>query len=147
MDRGTAVVLTAIAGGVVALQAPINAHLGRAMGTAQALFISFAIGTLALLALAALAGGGLGTLGEARHVPWYYLSGGVLGAIYVGTVTVTVSTLGAGGVTAVTIAGQLTMAVVVDQLGILGVGRHPISVGRVLGIALLAAGVYLIVRD
>ena len=33
MDRGVAVVLTAIAGGLVAMQAPINSKLGKAAGT------------------------------------------------------------------------------------------------------------------
>ena len=40
---------TALVGGAVALQAPINSHLGKAVGTFQAAFLSFAIGTVALL--------------------------------------------------------------------------------------------------
>ena len=47
-DRGLAVVLTAAVGGLVALQAPINSALGQAVGTCQAAFLSFAIGTAAL---------------------------------------------------------------------------------------------------
>ena len=146
MDRGLAVVLTAIVGGFIALQAPINSQLGRAVGTTQGAFVSFAIGTVLLLGIAMVAGG-LGDLGEVRHVEWYYLLGGVLGAAYVTTALVTVRSLGAGGVTAATIAGQLTASVVVDQLGILGVSKHPLTAARVAGIALLAAGVYLVVRD
>jgi transporter family-2 protein len=65
----------------------------------------------------------------------------------VSTVLVTVRTLGAGGVTAATIAGQLTLAVIIDQLGILHVAQKPITVARIVGIVLLAAGVYLIVRN
>jgi transporter family-2 protein len=63
------------------------------------------------------------------------------------SVLVTVRTLGAGGVTAATIAGQLTMAVVVDQLGILGVAKHPFTAARAAGIVLLGMGTYLVVRD
>jgi transporter family-2 protein len=95
----------------------------------------------------AVASGGFGSIGEVRHVSWYYLTGGILGAAYVTTVLVTVRSLGAGGVTAATIAGQLTMAVVVDQLGILGVAKHPITALRVVGVVLLAAGTFLIVRE
>ena len=146
MDRGLAVVLTACVGGLIALQAPINSVLGKAVGTWQAATVSFVVGTVAL-ALIALVAGGFGDLGEARHLSWYYLIGGLLGAAYVTTVLVTVRSLGAGGVTAATIAGQLSMAVVVDQLGILGVAKQPITALRVLGIALLAAGTYLVVRD
>ena len=146
MDRGLAVALTAMVGGLIALQAPINSMLGRAVGTWQAAAVSFGIGTLLLMAIVLLGAGGFGQVGEARHLSWYYLLGGVLGAAYVTTVLVTVRSLGAGGVTAATIAGQLTMAIVVDQLGILGVERQPVGVLRVIGVALLAAGTYLVVR-
>jgi transporter family-2 protein len=148
VDKGLAVVLTACVGGLIALQAPINSQLGRAVGTFQGAFVSFAIGTALLLVLAALSNGGLGQIAEAQHLSWYYLIGGLLGAAYVTTVLVTVRTLGAGGVVAATIAGQLTLSVVVDQLGILGVSKQPITLSRLAGIALLAAGVFLIVvRD
>lgn len=147
MDRGIAVMLTAAVGGAVALQAPINSGLGRSVGTFQGAFFSFVLGTAILFVLASVTGGGLGQLAEARHVSWYYLIGGALGVAYVSTVLVTVRSLGAGGVTAATIAGQLTMALVVDQLGILGVAKNPITAGKLLGVALLAAGVFLVVRD
>ncbi|HEY3187321.1 MAG TPA: DMT family transporter, partial [Solirubrobacteraceae bacterium] len=147
VDRGAAVALTALVGGCIALQAPINSHLGKSVGTFQAAFVSFAIGTLLLAAIAAVAKGGMAHVGEARHVAWYYLTGGVLGAAYVTTVLVTVRSLGAGGVVAATIAGQLSMSVVVDHFGWLGVERHTVSVARLAGVALLAAGVFLIVRD
>lgn len=147
MDRGLAVVLTACVGGLIALQAPINSMLGKAVGTWQAAAVSFTIGTVVLVGIASLAGGGWGDLGEARHLSWYYLTGGLLGAAYVTTVLVTVRSLGAGGVTAATIAGQLSMSLVVDELGILGVEKQSITLPRVLGVLLLAAGTYLIVRD
>lgn len=147
MGRGVAVLLTAAVGGLIALQAPINSQLGKRVGTLQGAFVSFAIGTLLLLVLASVATGGLGRIGEARHLTWYYLMGGVLGAAYVTSVLVTVRTLGAGGVTAATIAGQLTAAVLVDQFGLFGLPRQPINAPRVVGIGLLAAGVWLIIRD
>ncbi len=147
MDRGFAVVLTAFVGGLIALQAPINSMLGKATGSFQAAFISFAIGTVVLAVIAAFAKGGFGTMGEATSLQWYYLTGGVLGAAYVTTVLVTVRELGAGPVVAATIAGQLSASVVLDQFGLLGLPKDPITLGKVVGVVLLAAGVYLIVRD
>lgn len=147
MSRGLAVLLTVGVSGLVALQAPINSHLGKRVGTFQGALVSFAVGTVLLAAIVALASGGFGRVGEVRHVSWYYLLGGALGAAYVSCVLVSVRTLGAGGVTAATIAGQLTMAVVIDQFGLVGVARHPLTAARVVGVALLAAGVYLVVRD
>lgn len=147
MDRGSAVVLTAVVGGLVALQAPINSGLGRTVGTFQGAFFSFVIGTILLLCIAATAKGGLATLGEVRGLQPQYLVGGLLGAAYVTTVLVTVRTLGAGGVTAATITGQLTMSVVVDQFGLLGVEKSPITALKLLGVLLLAAGTFLVVRE
>jgi transporter family-2 protein len=147
MDRGLAVVLTALGGGLVAMQAPINSNLGRSVGTFQAAFVSFTIGTVLLALIATLSKGGLGQVSEARHLSWYYLTGGLLGAAYVTTILVTVRTLGAGGAVAATIAGQLTISVVIDHFGLLGVPRDPVDALRVVGVALLAVGTYLVVRD
>ncbi len=148
MSSGVAAVLTAVVGGLIALQAPINSELGRNVGTFQAAFVSFAIGTLALAVIAGLARGGFSEIpGGVKAVSWYYLTGGVLGAIYVTTVLVTVRELGAGPVVAATIAGQLAAGVAIDQFGWLGVAKEPVTAGKVAGIVLLAAGVYLIVRE
>jgi transporter family-2 protein len=146
MDKNVAVALTAFVGGLIALQAPINSTLGKRIGTLPAASVSFAIGTVVLVVLALIFGGGFGKIGEARHLSWVYLTGGVLGAAYVTSVLVTVRTLGAGGVVAATIAGQLTAAVIVDQLGILGVEKQVITAPRVAGVLLLAAGTFLVVR-
>jgi bacterial/archaeal transporter family-2 protein len=146
VDKGAAVALTALAGGLVALQAPINSGLGKAVGTWAAASISFLVGTAALLLIAALNASDM-HLGGAGGLAWYYFVGGLLGAAYVSTVLVSVRTLGAGGVTAATIAGQLTTSVVIDRMGILGLTQKPLSVARFAGVALLAIGVYLIVRE
>ena len=145
MDRGLAVILTAVVGGLIALQAPINAELGRATGNVAAAFVSFLIGTLILALLVGLSGqaGGLSSSFDVEPV---YLIGGALGVAYVFTVLVTVSTIGAGAVAAATVTGQLTASVVIDRLGILGLEQQPLSAERLLGVALLLAGTYLVVR-
>jgi transporter family-2 protein len=143
---GVAIALTAGAGGLVAMQAPINGMLGRSAGKLAAASISFLIGTAVLLALTGVTASEV-KLGEAAKLPWYYFLGGILGAAYVTTVLITVGTLGAGGVTAATIAGQLSFSVVLDRLGVLGLPEKPITLGRLIGVILLAAGVFLIVRE
>jgi transporter family-2 protein len=147
MEKWVPLLATVVAGSLVAMQAPINSTLGRSVGTFAAASVSFAIGLLVLIAITLLAGGGFGEVSQAGGLPWYYLIGGLLGAIYVTTVLVCVRELGAGGVTAATIAGQLTMSVLIDRAGLLGLPERGLTVQRVLGIALLAAGTVLIVRD
>ena len=128
------------------MQAPINSMLGKSVGTFAAASVSFAVGLAVLMAITVVAGG-FGGVGEAGQLPWYYLTGGLLGAAYVTTVLLTVRTIGAGGVAAATIAGQLTMSVLIDHFGVLGLTRNPITLSRLAGVVLLAAGTYLIVRE
>jgi transporter family-2 protein len=143
---GLAVLGAAAAGGLIALQAPINGTLGRVVGSIPAAAVSFTIGTIALVGITLLFAGGFARLGEAGGLSWIYFTGGVLGAVYVTTALIAVRALGAGGVTAATIAGQLTMSVVIDRLGVLGLEERPLSLQRLLGVALLAVGTYLIVQ-
>lgn len=145
MDKGVAVVLTAVAGGLIALQAPINAGLGKATGSLAAALVSFLIGTVALAAIVVLSGN-VGGLGSTLDVSWYYLLGGLLGAIYVVNALIAVSAIGAGGVAAATVAGQLTASVVIDRLGLFGLDQVALSPARVVGVALLLVGTLLVVR-
>jgi transporter family-2 protein len=145
MDRSVAVVLTALAGGLIAAQAPINAGLGRATGSLPAALLSFTVGTVVLTVVVILSGKG-GGLASTFDVSWYYLLGGVLGAVYVLTALIAVDAIGAGGVAAATVCGQLTAAVIVDRLGLFGLDQVAFSPSRVLGVGLLLAGTALVVR-
>ena len=145
MDRGLAVIFTAAAGALIALQPPVNAGLARATGHLPAAFVSFLVGTLALAALVVASGKASG-VASTFDVRWYYLVGGLLGMVYVTAALITVSSIGAGGVAAATITGQLTAAVVIDRLGILGLERVAVSPQRIAGLVLLLCGTYLVVR-
>jgi bacterial/archaeal transporter family-2 protein len=145
VDKGAAVLLTAGVGVLVALQAPVNAGLAKETGSFSAALVSFIVGTLILLGIVVLSGKA-GGVGGVTDVSWYYLIGGLLGAAYVTVVLVTVSTIGAGGVAAATITGQLIASVVMDRLGVLGLDEVALTPERILGVALLLAGTFLIVR-
>jgi transporter family-2 protein len=147
VDRGVAAVLMVIAGGFIALQSPINSRLGHAVGALQGAFVSFAVGTVVLFVATALARGGLGRVGHVGEVDAIYLTGGILGAGYVTTALLSVRSLGTGGVIAATIAGELTVGVLIDQFGLFGVQQQVITPARVAGIVLLALGVLLVVRN
>jgi bacterial/archaeal transporter family-2 protein len=145
--KAIAVLATAVAGGLVAMQAPVNSGLGKAIGSLPAASFSFAVGLVALIGITLVSGEGYGQLGQIGDLSWYYLIGGLFGAVYVTTVLISVRTLGAGGVTAATIAGQLTLSVVLAQVGFLGLVEREITPGRIVGVVLLAAGVFLVVRS
>jgi bacterial/archaeal transporter family-2 protein len=147
VDRGVAVVVAAVVGGVVVTQGPLNSQLGRTVGGLQASVIALSVSLVAILMLAAVTGG-LGGLRRVGDAPWHVaIGGGLAGALYVGSIVWTVRALGVGGLTAVTIAGQLGVAIVIDHFGWLGVDRSPITVAKLVGVALLALGTWLVVRD
>jgi transporter family-2 protein len=146
VSRALAVFVGVGAGCLVGMQAPINSRLGKSIGSVQAATFSFLVGTLALLTIAAFVHGGLGGLGKLARAPWWALVGGLLGAVYVTVALVAVRTLGASGLTAVVIAGQLAISVAIDRFGLFGLAKQHIDASRILGLVLLVAGVVLVVR-
>jgi bacterial/archaeal transporter family-2 protein len=147
MDRGVAIVLATAFGGGLALQAPFNATLARHVGDIQASVVAFAVGLIALAGVAALSGG-FGGIANAGDAPWYAIvGGGLVSACYVGSIVWTVRALGLGGLTAVTISGTFAVAIIVDHFGWLGVEREPISLAKLAGIGLIAAGTWLVLSD
>jgi len=145
MDRTWALLLTAGVGGLLATQAPINGQLGLHVGKIQAALISFVVGTALLSVLVFVFAGGFDQGTGVGTVPWYYFVGGLLGAAYITTVIFTVSTLGAGGITAATISAQLVTSMILDQIGAFGLDKQPLTWSRALGVVLLAIGTWLIV--
>jgi transporter family-2 protein len=144
MDRPTAITLTLAVGAGFAMQAPINSALGRDIGPLPAATVSFAAGTIALVAVSLAFGGGFGRVG-AHPVWWHYVAGGLIGAAVVGVTTVAVRTLGSRAMIACLLTGQLAMAAVIDQFGLLGVTQQPLTGARTIGLVLLAGGVALVI--
>jgi bacterial/archaeal transporter family-2 protein len=148
VSKEVALLATVAAGGVVAAQAPANNVLSKYVGTLGAASVNFLVGTICVLTVTfAFAGGFEGDEGVDSPAWYYWLLGGVGGLTIVVTTLVTVRELGAGGVTAGVIAGQLALSVVLDRLGVLGLEERAITFEKLLGIALLALGTLLIVRE
>ena len=148
MSKELAVLVTVAAGGAVAAQAPVNNVLSRYVGDLGASLVNFTVGTVCLLVVVFLFAGGMGPEEGADPPAWYYwIFGGLAGVVIVTTTLITVRELGAGGVTAAIIAGQLTFSLVLDRLGVLGLPERALTWQKLLGIALLAAGTVLIVRE
>ncbi len=135
-----------VGGSLVALQAPTNAMLSRAVGSpVNAALVSFAIGTVALVAVA-LALGVRPAAGEVRALPWYAWTGGLYGAVFVAVAAFAAPRMGVTYFLMVAIAGQLVMALFLDRLGAFGIPRVEISVTRVVGVLLVLAGAFLVRR-
>ncbi|HXE94928.1 MAG TPA: DMT family transporter [Dongiaceae bacterium] len=129
---------------VMAVQPSINARLARIVGVLESSCISFAVGTVALLMMVLLVG--RGSLRGVAGASWWELTGGLLGAFFVTMTILVVPRIGTAAAMAAIIAGQLATGLLMDHFGLFG-GRHiPLDTSRMLGVALLMAGGWLVFR-
>lgn len=133
-------------GGVtVAMQPSINGRLAERVGVIESSCISFAVGTLVLVAII-LFGGRTGNLRGIADVRWWELTGGVLGAFFVTMTIVVVPRIGTASAMAATISAQLITGLILDQFGLFGFRTVSMDGKRLLGVVLLLAGAGLVFR-
>jgi transporter family-2 protein len=131
------------AGAMLPIQFGINAQLATWVGgSVRAAFVSFVVGALGLLFAVLIAARGWPE--RAGDAPWWVWIGGLLGAFYVLGSIVTAPKLGAVTLVALILAGQAIASLLVDHFGWVGFEEHPITLLRVVGVLLLAAGVALV---
>jgi bacterial/archaeal transporter family-2 protein len=143
MERNQALLLAIVAGGVIGCQAPINRALGSHVGNMQAALVNFLVGGTVVLVIVMFNGGLSGIASD--PVRWHYL-GGLAGALFVITAIVTLVPLGVTLQTLTVITAQLTIAVVIDQFGLFGVDKRPLTLEHLAGICLALAGVFVFAR-
>jgi transporter family-2 protein len=139
--------LGVVAGAGVAAQAVINARLRLVVGVPLwAAATQFVVGlTLILLVAMATRQPAPATEGLAR-APWWIWTGGIFGATFIVVSILLTPRLGAALMLASTIVGQLSAALLIDHFGWFGAPILRMTPARVLGAALLVAGVLLIRR-
>lgn len=133
-----------VGGIAVALQPSINGRLAGKVGVVESSCVSFAVGTLALLTVALVAGRG-SFRGLAGAQPWE-LTGGFLGAFFVTLTILIVPRIGTAAAMAATIAAQLTTGILLDHFGLFGFRVVPLDPKRAVGACLLLAGAALLFR-
>lgn len=132
------------AGAMLPIQFGINAQLARFVESpVRAALISFVVGTLGLLVvmLVAFRAWPADRVGGA---PWWVWLGGLLGAFYVLGSIVAAPKLGAVALFAFILAGQAGASLAADHFGWVGFPENPITVGRVLGLLVIAGGVAMV---
>lgn len=138
--------LAVLVGIALTVQIGMNSTLSVAIGSPLiATIVNFCVG-LALLVLVAVVGGARVAPGSVATIPAWAWLGGMLGAIYVAGTVVAAPRLGAVALLALTLAGQMLAALVVDHYGFVGFPRNPVTPTRLLGTALLVAGALLVMR-
>lgn len=136
--------LAILVGAMLPLQGLVNARLGSQVGgPIIAAFVSFLVGTIALGAYLALARQRIG-FADAMHMPAWVWLGGLLGAFYVAVVTLLIPRLGPATMMCLVIFGQVTAALLLDKFGVLQSAPRTVDAVRIIGAALVLAGVVLV---
>jgi transporter family-2 protein len=139
------------AGLLVAMQAGANATMQKSLQNPfLASAVSFAGGLFSLLlALAIYMALNKTPLPKAHQwaaAPWWAWTGGTLGAIYVLTGVLTVEKVGTGIFVCLSVTASILASLAIDHFGLVGMHRHAASPARLLGGALMVAGMFLIGR-
>ncbi|WP_448192549.1 DMT family transporter [Azospirillum sp. sgz301742] len=133
------------AGVSVSLQQVLNANLRAELGSPWwAGFVSYFVGMLAMLAVALTSPGPRLSDTLVGSTSWLSWTGGLFGAMFIGTAILMVPRLGAATVLALVVVGQMLGSLAFDHFGLLGLAYHPVSPTRLAGAASLILGVVLI---
>ena len=115
--------------------------VGNDLYTAASIVL-FAVATLAALTVTLLTRQS-GALGSIPFVPKHTLLAGLFVAFYVLSITWIAPKFGIGNAVFFVLLGQLVSASVIDHFGLFGARLTPFTLTRGLGVALMAAGVFV----
>lgn len=139
--------LPALAGLTLTTQAGVNNQLRMAVHNPWvAAFISFLVGTVFLGLIIITTKQPVPSFEQLRGIELYKYSGGLLGAFFVVVIIFCVPRIGSANVFALVIAFQLLVALIYDHFGSLGFAQASISWVKVLGVAMLIGGTYLVIK-
>jgi transporter family-2 protein len=138
-------VAVAVAGGAaISLQAQTSGLISDRIGTLEAVFVTYGVGGVLSAILVLVVGDS--DVPAVRTLPGYVWLSGVFGLVIVGTIAYSVGRLGVvRGLLLVTVA-QFLVSALIDQFGWLGAQVQPMTVAKAIGIVLLLAGGWLVLR-
>ena len=143
-----AYLVTAVIGGLLALQVGLNAVMRSHTGTAlSAALINFVIGSIALAAVLFATRLPLPTGAQLAGAPWWAWLAGRGGAVYGASSAVLGPLIGGAAFLACVVAGQMAGSLLLDHYGWIGFPERPITTARLLGAGLVVVGVVLLARE
>jgi len=144
------IALALLAGAVLPVQGAVNALLKHDLGDATFAVgaVSFIVAAITMavtqIGVAAVPGTARPNIDGLSSMPWWGWLGGFAGATYVTTVFTAIPVIGAATTVGLTVAGQQVASVFVDRYGWFRLPQRPVSTMRLIGVALLLAGVGVI---
>lgn len=145
MHYALLMLLALVSGAILPVQAALNGRVGQIHHNPfWPSLISFLVGTAALAVYVMIARVPVPAMAVLKQTPLVYWTPGLLGAVYVTSVVLITPRLGVTLTFAMIVTGQMLIALLIDQYGLMGVPVKEISPLRILGAVLLVAGVVLV---
>lgn len=138
--------LMLIAGIGIPVMAAWNAGLGSRLSHPFAAVVVLCAIAL-VISLVILAFTGLPDLSSAPKIPPLYFLAGGLFILYIASITFAAPRIGLANAVFYVLLGQLISAAVIDHYGWWDTIQSPITAKRVIGILIMAVGVYLARKD
>jgi bacterial/archaeal transporter family-2 protein len=139
--------LILLAGLLTPVQIALNGRVRDAFASPwSAALINFLVGLFVLTLVVGATRSrsvGVGLSGFAQSPPWMYL-GGACGAFVVSVMIIAEQQLGKAVIIGALVLGQQLGSLLLDHYGWLGGRQVPMTAGRVAGVALLVAGVWVL---
>lgn len=140
-----AIALTVLGGVALAVQAFVNGRLAGSLGSVQvAAAVNNGIGLITLLAVNLALGSlrrGIARVRAQGGPPWWKYLGGALGAIFVTVSAAGAPEVGVALLTVAIVCGQTGGSLPVDAAGLSPAGKRPLTLPRVLGVAVAIVAV------
>lgn len=138
------IAMALLSGALLPLQAGLNTRMGKAIESpVHASMISFVVGSLVVLFYAILTRQHVSWAGL-KDAPAHVWTAGALGAFYVTVVVLAFPRIGPALTFGLVVAGQMIMAIVLDHFNVLVREQHSINFWRIIGVALIIAGVVIV---
>ena len=133
----------AIAAGVAAaMQGATNAGLSKVAGLGPAVVVNTVVVLIGATGLWATMGAK--TTFFPAGASWTLYLGGLFGLVIIASLAFVFPKIGAAYAVALMVGGQCIAALIVDHFGLMGMPRDPLTIQRVIGVALVAAGAIVV---
>ena len=134
--------LAALGGAAITVQAGLNGQVARAMGhPLWGTLVSLSVSVLCVLPMLVVFRAGQPNLGNFGGTPWWIWVGGALGALYITVALMVAPEIGAVTFVAAVVMGQVIASLLLDQFAVAGFPSRPVTVLRLVGAVLVVAGV------
>jgi transporter family-2 protein len=139
--------LALITGALIPIQAATNTAFSKNVGSSSATgLMVFIVALVSMILFALLTRTPIPDKQQLAAAPAYSYLGGIIVATYVVMITMLVPKIGVGTAIGLIVTGQILAAVTIDHFGLFNTVVRAISVTRLLGMLLMIAGVYLVMR-